>query len=71
MKIVQHDDKHQSIREILDLGDISESEQRLLEKVLDWMDSDKVALFSRYNCATLCNEAKYEYDDGEPTIVFE
>ena len=70
MKLVQYDEKHESAREELDLGNISSEQEVLIQKILDWMGSKEVCIFSRHNSAVLCNDYKYVEHYGEKLVKF-
>lgn len=69
MQLVQFNAKDQTVNSSLDLGEVSDSESRLLEKVLNWMD-DK--FFSRYNQVVFCRGYEIQRDgDGFPEVIFD
>ena len=54
MKLVQWVPKDDYTKEELELGYLTEKECDLIDKILNWMDSEKVGILGRYNDVILC-----------------
>jgi len=61
MKLFHYDDKHDRVLGEIDLGRLSESEEVLLRRVLDWLDYQQVT--TRYSSLMLAEAARTEYDE--------
>lgn len=68
MKLFYVDEKHNTINDELDIGELNDKETRLLEKVLDFINNRS----SRYNQFEIGNKAEIVWEDGEAVgIEFE
>lgn len=61
MKLFQYDSKHDRVISELDLGELSDEQNALLDKVLEWMET---RLFTRYNSAVLAESYTESWDDA-------
>lgn len=65
MKVFQTDEKHNRVNEELDLGEISEKEEQLIEKVLEFVNTHT----NRYNQYRIGNKAETVMEDGDAVDI--
>ncbi len=69
MKLFIHDEKHERINGELDLGEITDKEKELIQKTIDFLESNEIT--NRYCQLKLANKAVVEYQEGEPEVIFD
>jgi hypothetical protein len=69
MKLFIHDEKHETLLAELDLGELTDLEEKLLHKVVDFLDREGVT--NRYNELVLAHSYEYRNYDGENIVSFE
>lgn len=69
MKLFILDRKHQKINNQLDLGNLTDREQKLIEKITDFLEQNNIT--NHYNELKLAELVKVEYTEGEPELSFE
>jgi hypothetical protein len=62
MKLVNYNSKHESIGDVLELGELTESQMLLIKKILKWMEP---TYFSRYNTPIFCQSYNKYFDEEE------
>lgn len=69
MKLFIHDEKHEQINGSLELGNLSVESLALLEKIVEFLDSEGIT--DRYKRLVFADGYKQTYPDGESLIEFE
>jgi hypothetical protein len=71
MKLFIYDEKHERVNGELDLGDISDTENQLLEKVIAFLDKENIT--DRYGSLELANGYSYyaDFEDEFPVVLWE
>ena len=68
MKLFLYDQKHEQIHGEIDLGKIDDKQAVLLEKVIKFLDGQRIT--NRYKTLIVAESFKITYEDGEPEIEF-
>lgn len=68
MTLFIYDSKHENVGDGLDLGELSPETEKLLDRVIDWLDKKQVT--NRYNSLVLAHTYNVSYPDGEKQIEF-
>jgi hypothetical protein len=68
MKLFYYDTKHQLVYASLDLNNLSVHDQKLIDKVLRFLDRTGIT-DGRYRNLVLANNIETHYDEGEPELV--
>ena len=68
MNMYLYDTKHQQVIAQQDMGDLTETEVALVNKVFDFLQ-DNLVTDGRYKNLVLAESIGVIYDDGEPQLV--
>lgn len=70
MKLFNYDEKHERVNGELDLGELTPSESKLLDKIVAWMGDQ--GFTSRYQQLEIAEryEVDYDHDAGESFVLF-
>lgn len=70
MKLFNYDEKHERVNGELDLGELTPSESKLLDKIVAWMGDQ--GFTSRYQQLEIAEryEVDYDHDAGESFVSF-
>ncbi len=68
MKLFLYDTKHQQVNGSTDLGNLTDSEVALVNKVIAFL-YDQLILDGRYRSITLAEDIDVIYDEQEPLLV--
>lgn len=68
MKLFFYDTKHQQVIAQQEIGNLTETEVKLVNSVLEFLQ-DNLITDGRYKNLTLADDIETMYDDGEPQLI--
>jgi hypothetical protein len=69
MKLFLYDEKHESVIDELDLGNLDAATTAMFEQVIGFLDWNKVT--GRYRRLVVADRYRVEYEDDFASVVFE